>query len=584
MQTEVALSPDGSLVAFVSDISGSLELWTVPSGSGWPTQLTGLGAYVRGIQFSKDGKWIYFGSDFGGDDRPDLYRVPAAGGRVENLTHSKRAEMSAVLSYDGTKLAFRGDPRVPFLFELFVKDLKTGREKKLTNEPVNIHSPVWSRSGDRIAVTRSGDDQQGELLVIEIATGKVWEIPSPTDGGILFPAAFSPDDKTILLTAQNPRGFMQLATVSPDEGVVRFVGPAGWDVDSAVWHKRRGIFFTRNEEGRTGLYRMRSPKAKHHEVVAAEGVINSYDLDASGESMIFLQESSQRPADAWLMHVRSRRKTQVTHSVVGGVAPETMSPSKIIHYKSPDGTMISGLLIEPKVHRLGTPPPVIAHIHGGPDYQAFDDFYPIRQALAEAGFAVFAPNYRGSAGFGRKFLDLNNKDWGGGDLKDIIAGVEYLAAQGKVDKDRAGITGGSYGGFMTLTALTKSPKVWKAGIESYGMADLPLDYKMGGKQFFDWYHTEMGSPKTHPKLFRERSPINYLSRIKAPLMIFQGENDTNVPVSQSRRIHKALKKRGIPVEIVIYPDEGHGFTKRKNRLDYMNRSVKFFREHLGRKK
>jgi dipeptidyl aminopeptidase/acylaminoacyl peptidase len=204
--------------------------------------------------------------------------------------------------------------------------------------------------------------------------------------------------------------------------------------------------------------------------------------------------------------------------------------------------------------------------------------------LAEAGFVVIAPNFRGSTGYGKAFEDANNKDWGGGDLKDLTAAVKHLTARGAIDPKRVGITGGSYGGYLTLMALARTPKVWKAGVEAYGMPDLVMDYLLSKSRFADWYETEMGNPRTHAALYRERSPLPYLDDIRAPLLVFQGAQDSNVPKAESDLLVAVLRELKKPYQYVVYPDEGHGFYRRQNLLDFYRRTTAFFVKHLGRQK
>lgn len=579
--TEIQISPDGKDLAFITDISGALEVWTVPAVGGWPTQISSLGEQASSLRFTPKGDALLFASDFGGDERTDLYWVPAGGGEVENLTRSTQAESSPAFSPDGKRLAYTSDPDKPFLFQLMVMDLETRKRRQLTREPVNVHFPVWSPDGRQIAVTRSGDDQKGELLLVDPSAGSVRVIDPPVKGGIIFPEEFSGNGVMLLCRAINDRGFLQLYLLDIASAKGSFIGPGDWDVSEARMHPIAGILFTRNEGGQSALYRLSGPE-KAERLLPAAGHIADFDVDAKGLRLAYLWEDSTRPADAWLLDLKKGLKHgPVTRSLLGGIEPGSLSPARLINYFSGDNRSIHAFLIKPAHARLGEPPPAVVIAHGGPDYQIFDEFMPLAQSLAEAGFAVLMPNFRGSSGYGKEFLDANNKDWGGKDLDDIVSGVRRLASTGQIDAQRVGITGGSYGGFMTLTALVKSTEVWAAGVEAYGMPDLVQDYELSGDRFKDWYATEMGTPKTHAALFHERSPINFIDRIKVPLLVFQGANDTNVPPAESELIHQALKKKGGPVELVVYADEGHGFTKRANRVDYYRRIVEFFKKHLA---
>jgi dipeptidyl aminopeptidase/acylaminoacyl peptidase len=265
---------------------------------------------------------------------------------------------------------------------------------------------------------------------------------------------------------------------------------------------------------------------------------------------------------------------------MGGVEPERLAAGEMIIYESFDKTKIHALVVKPRTLRLGSPPPAIVHVHGGPNGQSTHSFDPFVQLLAETGFVVICPNYRGSTGYGKMFEDANNKDWGGGDLRDLVAAVQYLAGRKEIDPKRVGISGGSYGGYLTLMALSKSPEVWGAGVEAYGMCDLLMDYWLTKSRFGDWYETEMGNPRTDAALYRERSPLPYLERIQSPLLIFQGANDTNVPKSESDLLVAVLKQLDKKHEYIVYDDEGHGFSRRKNLLDFYKRSTAFFVERL----
>jgi dipeptidyl aminopeptidase/acylaminoacyl peptidase len=330
-------------------------------------------------------------------------------------------------------------------------------------------------------------------------------------------------------------------------------------------------------------------------LLPAREILQQLSLDQTGRKLALLRSDITRPADVWVAQLAKARGSQplgldfaknfkqITFSLMGGVEPEELSEGKMIPYESFDHTKIYTLFVKPRINRLGSPPPAVVYVHGGPNGQKTLVFDPFIHVLAEAGFAVIGPNYRGSTGYGKVFEDANNKDWGGGDLKDLVAAVKYFGGRRDIDAKRVGITGGSFGGYMTLMALCRTPDVFHAGVERYGMPDLVMDYLLGKSRFEDWYETEMGNLKTHAALYRERSPLPYLDDIKAPLLIFQGAGDSNVPKSESDLLVAVLKELKKQHEYVVYDDEGHGFTKRKNLLDCYKRTTAFFVRHLKAK-
>jgi dipeptidyl aminopeptidase/acylaminoacyl peptidase len=598
---ECKISPDGKTVAFTTTITGEMELWVVSAAGGWPSQLTNLHEYVSDISWSPDGKWLVFASDYGGNARPDLFRVPAVGGQVEKLTKTRLAHNEPRYSPDGKRLAFIADPDREFIFQLHVLDLGTRKITRLTREAEKVQTLAWAPDGKTIAINRSGDEQKGDLLLVDAATGAVAVVKPQIQGGIVVPERFSPDGKTLLVTTRNKLGFMQMGLLElkpsgtagkPPQpaGPLTLFGPGDWDVAWARWNKN-GIYYCRNEGGARGLYHVASPRAEARPLLPVEGIVRQLSFDKSGVTMAMLREEVSRPADVWIRRPAQTRASvreavsdgweQLTFSLMGGVNAAELARGEMAAYKSFDGQRIHALVLKPPVRRLGSPPPAVVFVHGGPNGQVSMAFRTIFHVLTEAGFVVIAPNYRGSTGYGKAFEDANNLDWGGKDLKDIAAAVKHFAARGTIDARRVGITGGSYGGYMTLMALCRTPEIWKAGVELYGMPDLVMDYYLAKSRFEDWYHTEMGNPKTNAALYRERSPLLYLDEIKAPLLVFQGVHDTSVPRAESDLLVAVLRELKKDYQYILYEDEGHGFTRRKNLLDYYKRTTAFFVKQLG---
>lgn len=570
-------------VVYVSDQSGAYELWYRPA-SGQPVQLTTLNQRVENPRLAPGGEWVVFASDYGGNERYDLFRFNLKTKKLEPVTQTKDiSENAQRFSPDGKWMAFEADPDIQFRPQIFVLEVATGKRRQLTKGAVPAYQPTWSPDGKLIAATRTGDDQSGDLLLISARDGAVKEIKPPAGGFIMWPVEFSPDSRQLLARTKNKQGFYQLALVDLSTGSTKRIGPEQWDVDEADWRAGAGVFFTRNVSGRNSLWRMSTPDAQPEEIIAPRGVISDLEISEDGSRLVFVREDATQPTDIYLYDINTKRTEQLTRSLPAQIDPARLSVAEPFKIKSFDGTEVEGLFYKPRVEagQPAKPYPAVAHIHGGPNGQSTEDFDPFVQALTQAGFAVIQPNYRGSTGYGKAFEDLNNKDWGGGDRKDVRAVLEYFVKQGMIDRDRIGITGGSYGGYMTLIALAKDPDFYRAGADSYGMFDLVEDYNLTKDRFGLWYETEMGTPETHAELFADRSAIRFLDRIKAPLIVFQGANDTNVPKDESDKMVEALKKMGSKVEYVVYPDEGHGFTRRPNRIDNMQRTVDFFREHLS---
>lgn len=572
-------SPDGRTAFFAADITGAAELWSVGADGGWPLQLTDLGGRVSEPSVSPDGKSVLFALGDGGDGPSDLFLVPAEGGEAVNLTLSSRAETSPAWSPDGSRIAFLGEDGARSPRRLFARDLRSGEELRLTGETEDVRFPLWSPDGRLIAVTRSGDGRSGPLLLCAAGGSGCRVIPPPVRSGILIAQDWSPDGRQLLALAEDPEGFRRLFVLDPAGGTGVFAGPGGWDIEQARW-KEGGIVFSRNESGQSALYRLRRFGAAPEALLPAAGRIERHALDAAGAHLLYVWSDSAHAPEVWRLDLRTGLKTRLTHCAPPGL-PDDLSRGRVINYPSFDGRRIRAVYIKPRAPLLGLPPPLVVLVHGGPDRQSFDEFDPLRQSLAEAGFAVLAPNFRGSAGFGRRFLEANRKDWGGGDLKDLIAGVRHLAAKGEADARRVGIAGASFGGYMTLYALARNEGDWAAGVAAFAIPDLALDHGLSRSRSPGWYAAQMGDPAQDGALFRERSPIAHLEGLKAPLLLFGGGGDRDVPEALMRLLHDRLEALGRAPGLVVYADEGHGFTRRGNLADHYERTVSFLREKLG---
>lgn len=577
---EVALSDDGRMLAFVSDKTGERELWVAEvteQGMRSPVQRTSLREQVSGLAWSPSGD-LMFAVDSGGDERPDLWVLPA-GGEPERLAVTSVAEGEPEYSPDGKHVAYVADADRPFRFNLHVREMATGKERQLTKEAVNVTMPRWSPDGRMLVATVTPDWQKGELLLVPAGGGAVRRIKPPRADGILWPVGFMPDGR-LLSTTVNEGGFEQLCLVRMGDGAVELVGPGDWGVELVEVADDGTVVFVRNVGGESEVVVVPGGVFGAARVVARGGVVRGLSVARGAGSIALLRESAKVPGEVLLQRSREGELRAVVAPESSVVLSDLADAERFV-YSSFDGRRIDAWLYVPRVVRLGSPPPAVALVHGGPDGQSRPTFELQAQALAEAGFLVVCVNYRGSSGYGLAFVDLDNKDWGGGDLLDIAAAIDALAREGRIDPARVGIAGGSFGGYMSLRAITAMPERWAAAVDMYGMPDLVEDYELTQDRFGSWYETEMGTPTSHPELFRERSPIHFLDRVRAPLLVLQGENDSNVPKSESDLVVERLRSRGVPVEYVVYANEGHGFTRRENRVDAAKRMAAFFTKHMG---
>jgi dipeptidyl aminopeptidase/acylaminoacyl peptidase len=313
-------------------------------------------------------------------------------------------------------------------------------------------------------------------------------------------------------------------------------------------------------------------------ITVPDGNPNPFSPD--GKSVLLTHQSSQRPSDLWVYDLVSSKPRQLTYSAVAGLNPKDLPEAQLVHYKSFDGKMISAFLWVPfNLKRDGTNPAVVLP-HGGPTGQTTDYFNSAAAALASRGYVCIAPNVRGSTGYGMEFQKANYQDLGGGDLKDEVFARQFLIDTGYLDAKKVGITGGSYGGFMTLMAIGKTPDLWAAAVEMYGIIDWYTMLQHEDPFLQQYERSLMGDPEKDRAVFEAASPIKYIRDEKAPLLVLQGENDIRVPKEEAEQVVAILKKEGRTVDAHYYPAEGHGFSKRENQIDSLRRTVEWFDKYL----
>jgi dipeptidyl aminopeptidase/acylaminoacyl peptidase len=278
--------------------------------------------------------------------------------------------------------------------------------------------------------------------------------------------------------------------------------------------------------------------------------------------------------------ISSGRARQLSYSAIASLNSANLPPSQLVHYKSFDGKIISAFLWLPfNLQRDGSNPGIVMP-HGGPTGQTTDSFNRTAEALASRGYVCIAPNVRGSTGYGLEFQKANYQDLGGGDLQDEVYAARFLQDTGYVDAKKIGITGGSYGGYMTLMAIGKTPDIWAAAVESYGIIDWLTMLQHEDPYLQEYEKTLLGDPEKDRAVFENASPIKFIRNAKAPLLVLQGENDIRVPKEEAEQVVSILKEAGKTVDAHFYPQEGHGFQKRENQVDAIRRTVAWFDKYL----
>jgi len=585
-----AWSPDGSEVVFTTNMTGRFNLWRVSTSGGWPIQLLQSEDRQSGAVWSPDKKWIVFEQDFGGGELYDLFAVSSDGAEVINITNTPEvSESNPHWSPDGSMLAMSYRPKTSSTTDIALLDWKTKKVRKLTDEQTKNrewYTSIWSADGRTIYANRvNAGSTDSDVYRIDVATGKLENL-TPHQGNVIYSvSSVSPDSHTLLISSNENDGYENVALLDVNSKQRTWVTNVKWEAKAGDFSPDGKSFtYTLNADGRTDTYLVDVESKRTARLPFPEGISspagNPTAFSAAGDRLLVSRQSSTEPADLWVYDIATQQSRQLTFSAIASLNPSRLPSSQLVHYRTFDGKIISAFLWVPfNLKRDGSNPGIVLP-HGGPTGQTVDSFNKAAAALASRGYVCIAPNVRGSTGYGMKFQKANYKDLGGGDLKDEVYAARFLAATQYVDPKKIGITGGSYGGYMAMIAIGRTPDVWAAAVELFGITDWLTEQEHEEPTLQQYDQSILGDPVKDRQSYEDASPVKYFKYAKAPLLILQGANDIRDPKEEAEQAETILKKEGKTVGSHYYPDEGHGFVKRENQIDAMQRTVEWFDHYL----
>ncbi|WP_430446749.1 S9 family peptidase [Sphingorhabdus contaminans] len=577
---------DGRAIVASLNLSGRFNLWRVPLDGSAPQQLASSEQRQMAPRLAPGGGKILFQSDTSGGEFFDLFEVDAKGGTPANLTHTPDAsEAGAVYSPDGTQLAFAYRKRGEASLNLATMDRATGSIKLLTAEKEKSfgwNAIAFSPDGKHIYAGRSNIERtDGSLWRISVADGTANPL-GPTGSNILTIASDLSRDGRMMAIASNANAEeMQAGILDLASNKVQWLAASPWRQNSGHFSPDgRMLVYSINENGRSRalLYDIKGKRSRPLAIPPGQASIGSPDniFTVDGRSMLIGHQASNLPFEYWAYDIRAKKAQRITQLAPANFDKAAMPASQIITYRGKDGTLISALMWLPFNLKRDGSAPAVAIAHGGPTAQTTDFYNRTALALVTRGYVVIAPNFRGSTGYGKAFQRANIKDLGGGDLDDMVMGARFLVETGYVDAKRIGIMGGSYGGYMTLMALGRTPDVWASGVNLYGILDWQRMATTTDPSLQAYLRSLLGDPVADKEYYVRSSPVTYLDQIRASVHIQQGENDIRVPLSEAKAATERLKALGKEVELVVYPQEGHGWAKRENQIDSLQRTVDWF--------
>jgi len=584
-QPSVAISPDGSMVAYSTNTSGQYNLWLQPTDDTRARQLTHFtDNAVRELGWAPGGRCLVFSADHDGDEQFQLYLLDVDSGEITRLTHADGCQHElpiAPFDRTGRYLLYSANDRMPDKQDMIIRDLSNGTCRRIEQpgdircEPVGI-----SPDGRWLLATgyRSHTDIGAFILDLTAPDARLREITP--EGGIFDPVGWAADSAGFYLKTTYWGGeFTAIGYCALDERTLRPVCRAKWDVEQfATGADDQVHAWTVNYFGRS-LLRVRNGDYRFEVEDLPNAVIHSMAISRDGKYLALLIEGATRPAEIALLDLTAPTLRYLTDSRPEGLqATQPIEPIRT-SFPSAEGRTISALLYQPQGQG---PFPLLMWIHGGPHGQARPTYERngMFQFLLTQGIGILCPDMSGSTGYGTTFEKRLDRDWGGADLEDFAAALRHLHDIDWVDPAKIALCGGSYGGFAALSCLSRLDHPWAAGVSICGPSNLVTLSTACPPTWRDFVDTILGHPERDAALLTSRSPVTHADQIKAPLFVIQGAMDPRVPQSGSDQIVERLRARGVDVRYDVYPNEGHSFTNRANENKAYGDITEFLLTHL----
>jgi dipeptidyl aminopeptidase/acylaminoacyl peptidase len=579
--SRLALSPDAGTLYYVSDLTGTVQLWSVAVAGGVPRRLSYEADRIGAYSVSPDGTKIAYGADEGGDERWALWLMNADGTHARRLS-SRPDRIHHVVDWspDGRAVLVFANLRDERFFDLHEFPTEGGTPELRFRHDGTGFGAAALKDGRIVVTTNRTRGDENHLSLVR-PDGSVERL-TPETPTAMHQSAHGFEDG-ILVLSDRDRDMTAIARVGMDGSFRYLVAPVDKVVDElAVADGQVG--YALNVDGRSEVRLL----SKGRDALVAGLPPGDLATDLIGNSLAVAPDGTvavawarfDAPSAVYVASPGGPAKLVVPPQTAG-LSPEGLPEDEIVSWRSFDGRTIPGFLLRPRGASNG-PRPTVVQVHGGPEGQARPLWNPLTVALVAAGFNVLQPNVRGSSGYGRAYMSLDDVRLRMDSVRDLDAAAAWLAESGVAPTDRIGVIGGSYGGFMTLAAITFcAERNWAAAVDIVGIASFTTFFARTAPWRRPLRAAEYGDPEKDADFLESISPLNFIDRIQAPLMVIHGANDPRVPVEEAEQIVATLRSRGRDVEYLRYEDEGHGLAKAKNRADAWPKVVRFFEKHMG---
>jgi dipeptidyl aminopeptidase/acylaminoacyl peptidase len=586
-----SFSPDESRLLFSSNKTGIFNVYSVAvtatGAGGEPTAITTstTDTILAISYFPKDDRVLYT-RDQGGNELNHVF-VRTADGQEKDLTPGEKLKASfAGFTYDDTGFYVTTNERDPRYFDVYRYDA-TSYERTLFYKNESGYSPNGvSNDGKWIALAKPNTTIDSDIYLWNADTKETKHISKHDGAANFFAQTFDPASQHLYYLTDAGTEFLQIKRYNLASGQHEDVQKADWDI-AYTYFSRDGKYRVTgvNEDGRTviSVVDTKTNKAIALPAVPDGGTIGNVAISRSEKRMAFYVNGDRAPNNLYVHALGTPKMTRLTNTMNPAINAKDLVEAQVVRFKSFDGMVVPSIFYKPQQATPQRKAPALVWVHGGPGGQTGRGYSAVIQYLVNHGYVVLGINNRGSSGYGKTFFAADDQKHGKEPLWDCVEGKKYLASLPYVDANKIGIMGGSYGGYMVLAALTFQPDAFAVGVDLFGVSNwvrtlesMPAWWESARKALY----AEMGDPNTQKDMLKEISPLFHTESIRKPLMVLQGANDPRVLKVESDEIVAAAKKNNVPVEYIVFPDEGHGFTKKKNQIEGYGAVLKFLDTYL----
>lgn len=578
-------SPGRKHILVSSNATGIWNVYAVPAAGGAPRPLTQSTTHsMFAVSYSPADERVLYSSDQGGNELTHIY-VRNPDGSTRDLTPGAKVKAAFEgWAADHRSFFVSSNERDERYFDLYEVTADGYRSSMLYRNTAGFDLGSVSRNKQYLALSKARTTSDSDIHLHDLRTNTTRNLTAHAGSVSNAPADFSPDGSKLLFVSDSGGEFSSLRAYDIATGAKTTIFEQKWDITGANYSRGgRHLVVYVNDDSRFAAHVLDAATLRPVVLPGMPvGLVRGVSISLDDSALAFYASDGSAPSDLYASRIGAT-PVRLTNALNAGIRRQDLVVPRVVRFKSYDGVKVPGVLYTPHHASSRRKAPAIVLVHGGPGGQAQVGYSALTQALVNHGYAVFDINNRGSSGYGKTFYAMDDKKHGEADLGDVVASKQMLIATGVVDANRIGIMGGSYGGYMVLAALTLQPDAFKVGVDMFGISNwmrtlnsIPAWWE----SFREALYTEMGDPKTDSARLHRISPLFNAGKIKVPLMVLQGANDPRVLKVESEEIVAAARKNGVPVEYVIFPDEGHGFVKKENQIRGYGAVIEFLNRHL----